>query len=55
MPVIQILRRLRQEAHDFQASLGYTARPCRKKEGRKKEGKKRRNWFIWVLISSSSS
>ena len=25
----------RQEDHKFQTSLGYTARPCRKKRGRK--------------------
>jgi predicted transposase YdaD len=35
MPVVSALQWLRQEDHEFKASLGYTAKPCLKKEGRK--------------------
>jgi hypothetical protein len=47
MPVIPALRRLRQEDLKFEAGVGYTARPCHKKEekrggeGREGEGGER--------------
>jgi hypothetical protein len=31
MPVLPVLRKLRQEDHKSEASRGYTARPCLKK------------------------
>jgi hypothetical protein len=36
MPVIPALMRLRKEDHNFQANLGFTARPCLKKKKDKK-------------------
>jgi hypothetical protein len=48
MPVIPALRRLRQEDLKFEAGVGYTARPCHKKEekrggeGREGEGGRER-------------
>jgi hypothetical protein len=31
MPVIPVLRRLKQETHEFEATLGYIVRSCLKK------------------------
>jgi hypothetical protein len=36
---IPLFKRLRQEDHKFQASLGYTARPCLKRLKKQKEKK----------------
>jgi hypothetical protein len=38
MPVILAFRRLRQEDHEFDGSLGYIIRPCFKKKKKKKKG-----------------
>jgi hypothetical protein len=32
-PVIPALVELKQEGHEFKASLGYTAKPCPKNQG----------------------
>jgi hypothetical protein len=37
MAVISTLSRLRQEAHEFQASLGYRARSCLKRKTHNKK------------------
>jgi hypothetical protein len=54
-PVISILRRLRQEGCEFEASLGYMARPCTKKE---KKILNSGSWFWchlleWVMSHSA--
>jgi hypothetical protein len=36
-PLILVLRRLRQEDHEFKATLGCTARHCLKKKKKKKK------------------
>jgi hypothetical protein len=33
IPIISALRRMRQKVHKFETSLGYTMRPCLKKNG----------------------
>jgi hypothetical protein len=38
--IIPAVRRLRQEDLEFKASLGYTAKPCLKKENKKKRKEK---------------
>jgi hypothetical protein len=35
VPAIPVFRRLRQKEHEFEASLGYTERPCLKKKKKK--------------------
>jgi hypothetical protein len=39
-PIIPALRRLRQEDHEFKASLGYIARPCLKNKPKEPKPKK---------------
>jgi hypothetical protein len=42
MPIILALRRLRQENHKLEASLGYIVRPHLKNNKRKKRGREGR-------------
>jgi hypothetical protein len=44
LPVIPALRRLRQEDHEFLASLGYIARLCLKNKNKKKKERKEKGW-----------
>jgi hypothetical protein len=39
-PVIPVLRRLRQENHEFMANLGYLGRSCLKKKKKKEDQNK---------------
>jgi hypothetical protein len=43
MPIIPAFRQMKQEDHKFEASLGYTTRPCLKRENNKKRKKYKRN------------
>jgi hypothetical protein len=42
MSVISALGRLKQEDHEFEASLGCTVRPCLKNKTKQKQGKKKK-------------
>jgi hypothetical protein len=42
MPIIPILRKLRQEDHEVQASLGSIVRPSPKKKEREREKQRKR-------------
>jgi hypothetical protein len=46
LPVIPALRRLRQEDHEFLASLGYIARLCLKNKNKKKKERKEKGWAM---------
>jgi hypothetical protein len=49
MPIIPALRRLRQESCEFEASLGYTEKPCLKKQNKKVP----LNWMNKKLLSEN--